>query len=251
MTKTILITGATSGFGAATAELFARHGWQVIATGRRLERLQALKDRLPAGKIHIAPMDLMDRDSIVAAIAGIPQGFRAIDCLFNNGGLALGSKPIPDVKLDDWRIMVETNIMGLIHTTLEALPLIKAAGRGASIVNVSSIAARFPYPGGNVYGATKAFVHQFSLNLRTDLAGTGIRITDLSPGMAKTEFTTVRTYGDAEANERFYDGTEPILPQDIADMVWYLANLPAHLNINVLEVMPVCQVPTRPTILQT
>ena len=246
----IFITGATSGFGAATARLFARNGWKVVATGRRRERLQALQGEFAEGQVHIAEVDLMQRDTIVAAVAGLPEAFRPVTCLFNNGGLALGQDPVPDVDLEDWRIMIDTNISGLIHTTLEMLPLLKAAGRGASIVNVGSVAQRFAYPGGNVYGATKAFVHQFSLNLRTDLAGTDIRVTTLEPGMAKSEFTLVRTHGDAEANEKFYEGVEPILPEDIADIVWFLATLPPHLNVNILELMPIIQVPTRPTILR-
>ena len=243
MSRTIFITGATSGFGAATARLFADNGWQVVATGRRRERLEALKAECGADKLHVAEMDLTDRASIKAAIAGLPEAFSTIDCLFNNGGLALGTGAIPDIDEADWRQMVETNIMGLLHTTLDVLPHLKAAGPGASIINAGSVASRFPYAGGNVYGATKAFVHQFSYNLRIDLADTGIRVTDLMPGMAKTEFTAVRTHGDDAANERFYEGVDPIRPEDIAGMVWYLANLPAHLNINSLEVMPVQQNP--------
>jgi len=250
MSKVIFITGATSGFGEASARMFAENGWKVVATGRRLERLEALRDAFPAGTIHIAQMDLMDRDSIVAAIAGLPEEFKPVTCLLNNGGLALGSSPVPDIRLEDWRTMVETNIMGLIHTTQEMIPLLKAAGRGAAIINIGSVASRFAYPGGNVYGATKAFVKQFSLNLRTDLAGTDIRVTDLEPGMGKSEFTKVRTYGDAEANVKFYEGVEPILPQDIAETVWWLANRPPHINVNMIEVMPVCQVPARPEILR-
>lgn len=246
----IFITGATSGFGAATARLFAGNGWHVIATGRRLDRLEALRDEFAPGLIHIAQLDLMDRPSIVAAVAALPDTHKPVMCLFNNGGLALGQDPIPDVDLNDWNTMIDTNIKGLIHTTLEVLPLLKAAGRGASIVNVGSVAAHYAYPGGNVYGGTKAFVHQFSLNLRTDLMGTPIRVTALEPGLAKSEFTLVRTHGDAAASEKMYSGVEPILSEDIAGMVWWLATLPAHLNINVLEVMPVIQVPTRPTILR-
>ncbi len=243
MSITIFITGATSGFGAATAKLFADNGWQVVATGRRRERLEALKAECGADKVHIAEMDLTDRASIKSAIAALPDAFSTIDCLFNNGGLALGTGAIPDIDETDWRQMIETNIMGLLHVTLDALPNLKAAGPGASIINTGSVAARFPYAGGNVYGATKAFVHQFSYNLRIDLADTGIRVTDLMPGMAKTEFTAVRNHGDDAANERFYEGVDPIRPEDIAGMVWYLANLPAHLNINSLEVMPVQQNP--------
>lgn len=247
--KTIFITGATSGFGAATARLFAQNGWQVIATGRRLERLEALRDELPAGMVHIAQMDLTDHDSILAAINGLPEAFKPVTCLFNNGGLALGTKPMPDIKIDDWRVMVETNIMGLIHTSQAMIPLLKATGPGASIINVGSIAGRFAYPGGNVYGASKAFVRQFSYEMRCDLEGTGIRVTSMEPGMAKSEFTAVRT-GDAQLNESFYEGAEPILPEDIANTVWFLATQPDHININSIEIMPVCQVPAIPKILR-
>ncbi|MBU1176187.1 MAG: SDR family NAD(P)-dependent oxidoreductase [Alphaproteobacteria bacterium] len=243
MTRSIFITGATSGFGAATARLFAGRGWNVVATGRRRDRLLALAGAFEPGRVHAIEMDLADRDSIARAVAGLPIAFDSIDCLFNNGGLALGKGAVPDIREDDWRQMVETNIMGLLHTTLDVLPRLKAAGPGASIVNTGSVAARFPYAGGNAYGATKAFVHQFSYNLRIDLAQTGIRVTDLMPGMAKTEFTAVRNYGDMEANERFYDGVDPIRPEDVADIVWFLANLPAHLNVNCLELMPVQQNP--------
>ncbi|MHB1102406.1 MAG: SDR family NAD(P)-dependent oxidoreductase [Devosia sp.] len=246
----IFITGATSGFGAATARLFARNGWKVIATGRRLERLEALKVAFPQGLIHIAQIDLTQRETIVEAVKNLPDDFRPVTCLFNNGGLALGSDPIPNIDLDDWNTMIDTNIKGLIHTTVEVLPLLREAGQGASIINVGSVAHRWAYPGGNVYGATKAFVHQFSHNLRTDLAGSDIRVTTLEPGMAKSEFTLVRTHGDAEANEKFYEGVEPILPENIADIVWFLANQPPHINISILEVVPVMQVPGRAQIIR-
>jgi NADP-dependent 3-hydroxy acid dehydrogenase YdfG len=246
----IFITGATAGFGAATARLFARNGWKVVATGRRTERLKALQQEFPAGQIHAATLDLTDRSSIEAAVDALPAEFRPVMCLFNNGGLALGSKPIPEARSDDWETMIETNIKGLIYTTTAVLPLLKAAGRGASIINVGSIAQRFAYPGGNVYGATKAFVHNFTENLRTDLGGGDIRVTGLEPGMSKTEFMKVRTYGDNEANERFYEGVEPILPENLADIVWFIANQPPHININFLEVMPTAQIPTRPTIVR-
>lgn len=250
MQKTVLITGATSGFGEASARLFAKNGWKVIATGRRLERLEALKAAFPAGQVHAAQMDLTDHDSIVAAIKNLPEAFKPVTCLVNNGGLALGKNPVPDIRLEDWRTMVETNIMGLIHMTQEMVPLLKTAGRGASIINIGSVAGHYAYPGGNVYGASKAFVKQFSNNLRTDLAGSDIRVTNLEPGMAKSEFTQVRTYGDAEANEAFYEGAEPLVPDDIAETVWWLANRPAHVNISLIEVMPLCQIPTGPTVLR-
>ena len=250
MADVIFITGATSGFGEATARLFANNGWNVVATGRREARLKTLAARFPEGRVLAVEMDLMDRESIRAALDGLPESHRPMKCLFNNGGLALGSDPMPDIDLEDWRAMVETNIMGLVHTTQFALPLLKAAGRGASIINVGSIAGRFAYPGGNVYGASKAFVRQFSYELRTDLAGTDIRVTSLEPGMGKTEFTLVRTKGDEQANSALYEGVEPILPEDMADTVWWLANRPPHINVNAIEIMPLAQVPARPTILR-
>lgn len=245
----IFVTGATSGFGAATARLFASNGWKVVATGRRKERLDALAAEFP-GLIHAAPLDLTDKASVDAAVAALPENFKPIMCLFNNGGLALGSAPIPDTRFEDWERMIDTNIKGLLYTTMAVLPLLKSAGKGASVINVGSIAGRFAYPGGNVYGATKAFVHNFSENLRTDLNGGDIRVTGLEPGMAKTEFTQVRTYGDAEANEKFYQGVEPILPDDIANMVWFIANQPPHININFLEVMCTAQIPARTNIVR-
>ena len=241
--KIIFITGATSGFGEASARLFAKQGWKIIATGRRLERLENLRNDLPKGQVHIAKMDLTDHASIVEVIKNLPQDFKPVDCLLNNGGLALGVKPIPDIKLQDWRTMVETNIMGLINTTQEMIPLLKQAGRGACIINIGSTAAHYAYKGGNCYGATKAFVSQFSANLRTDLEGSDIRVTELAPGMAKSEFTKVRTYGDDEANEKLYEGLEPILPKDIAETVYWLATRPANINVNSIEIMPLCQIP--------
>ncbi len=246
----ILVTGATSGFGLATARKFARNGWKVIATGRRQKRLDELAQEFAKGVVWPLKMDLMDLESIKAGIAAIPDDFKPLKCLFNNGGLALGSKPVPEARFEDWRQMVETNIMGLIHMSQLMVPYLKEAGRGASIINVGSIAGRFAYPGGNVYGASKAFVRQFSYELRCDLAGSDIRVTSFEPGMAKTEFMKVRTYGDDEANENLYKGVEPILPEDVADIIWFLANLPAHLNINALELMPLAQVPSIPTILR-
>jgi NADP-dependent 3-hydroxy acid dehydrogenase YdfG len=250
MADVIFITGATSGFGEATARLFAENGWNVVATGRRTDRLTALAGDFAAGRVLPVEMDLMDVESIKAAIAGLPASHKPIKCLFNNGGLALGTEAVPDIDLEDWRVMVETNIMGLVHTTQFALPLLKAAGRGASIINVGSIAGRYPYPGGNVYGASKAFVRQFSYELRTDLAGTDIRVTSLEPGMGKSEFTLVRTKGDEQANRTLYEGVEPILPEDVADAVWWLANRPPHINVNSIEIMPLAQVPARPLILK-
>ena len=249
--KIIFITGATSGFGEASARLFAKNGWKVIATGRRLRRLKILQNEFSPEQIHIAKMDLTDANCIKTCIANIPDNFKPIDCLLNNGGLALGLNPIPNIKSEDWDIMVQTNIMGLINATQEMVPLLKKAGKGASIINIGSIAAHHAYPGANVYGATKAFVSQFSANLRTDLAGTDIRVTDLAPGMAKSEFMKVRTYGSDEKNDSFYEGLEPILPIDIANTVFWIANQPAHINVNSIEIMPLCQVPGAPKIVRS
>lgn len=249
--KVIFITGATSGFGGATARLFAKNDWKVIATGRRIERLEELQNEFPAGQIHIAKMDLTDEAGIKSVVAELPEDFKPVTCLFNNGGLALGTKPIPDVSMKDWRIMVETNVMGVLNTTMEVLPLLKQAGRGASIINVSSIAANFAYPGGNVYGASKAFVSQFSYELRCDLEGSDIRVTSLEPGLAKSEFTAVRNHGDFEINETFYDGTEPVLPEDIAETVFWLATRPHRVNVNRIEIMAQCQTPGIPKVLRT
>ncbi len=246
----ILVTGATSGFGAATARYFAANGWKVVATGRRRERLDELADEFDRGTISGLEMDLMDLESIKTAINNIPDDFGPVKCLFNNGGLALGSKPVPEARFEDWRQMVETNIMGLVHMSQLMVPQLKQAGRGASIINVGSIAGRFAYPGGNFYGASKAFVRQFSYELRCDLAGSDIRVTSFEPGMAKSEFMQVRSYGDAQANEDLYKGTTPILPGDVAQIIWFIANLPPHLNVNALELMPLVQVPAIPTILR-
>lgn len=251
MTKpVILITGATSGFGRATAEEFAKNGWKVIATGRRQERLDALQKEFGADIIHTIQMDLTDQTAIADGVANVPKNFKPVKCLFNNGGLALGTKPMPDIKLSDWRTMIETNIMGLLHMTHECLPLLEDAGPGAAIINVGSVAGRFAYPGGNVYGASKAFVDHFSSELRCDLEGKNIRVTSLVPGMAKSEFSAVRTYGDHAFNEKFYQDAKPILPEDIANTVWWLANQPDHININSIEIMPLCQVPAIPKILR-
>jgi len=246
----ILVTGATAGFGAATARKFAQNNWKVIATGRRQERLDELAKEFAPGTVLTLKMDLTDLENVVSCVSSIPDDFRPVKCLFNNGGLALGSKPVPEARFEDWRLMVETNIMGLVHMSQLMVPQLKEAGRGASIINVGSVAGRFPYPGGNVYGASKAFVRQFSYELRCDLAGSDIRVTSFEPGMAKTEFMKVRSYGDDEANETLYKGVEPILPEDVAEIIWFIATLPAHLNINALELMPLAQMPSIPTILR-
>ncbi len=239
MRKTILVTGATSGFGAAAVERFAAAGWRVIATGRRAERLAPLVERHGADVVHAAAFDIRDADAMRTALDALPEAFRDIDVLVNNAGLALGTAPAQRADLAQWRQMIDTNVTALVTLTHALLPgLIERRG---AIVNVSSIAGSWPYPGGNVYGATKAFVTQFSLGLRSDLHGTGVRVTSVEPGLAETEFTLVRTGGDASASDALYAGAAPITAGDIADTLWWVANLPPHLNVNRIEVMPVSQ----------
>lgn len=239
MTRTALITGATSGFGAAAARLFAADGWRVVAIGRRAERLQALVDELGADRVHGAAFDLRDEAAMRAALDALPDGFRDIDLLVNNAGLAQGTRPAQHASLEDWRTMIDTNIHALVTLTHALLPRL-IARRGA-IINVSSTAATYPYAGGNVYGGSKAFVSQFSLGLRADLHGTGVRVTALEPGMAETEFTLVRTHGDQAASDALYQGANPMTAEDIARTIHWIATLPPHLNINRLEMMPVSQ----------
>ena len=236
--KTAFVTGATSGFGRAIATRLLRDGWRVVATGRRAERLQPLRDAFGEA-VHIAAFDMRDADAMQLAIDGLPPEFARIDLLVNNAGLALGTAPAQRADLAQWRQMIDTNITGLVTLTHALLPrLIEARGL---IVNISSIAASYPYGGGNVYGGTKAFVTQFSLGLRSDLHGTGVRVTSIEPGMAETEFTLVRTSGDQAASDALYQGVTPITAEDIADQVMWLAQLPAHLNVNRIETMPVNQ----------
>ena len=239
MTQTVLITGATSGFGAAAVKRFVHAGWRVIATGRRAERLQALVDELGADQVHAAAFDIRDEAAMDAALAALPPDFRGIDLLVNNAGLAQGTAPAQHALLSDWRTMIDTNITALVTLTHRLLPLL--VERKGAIINISSVAGVYPYPGGNAYGGSKAFVSQFSLNLRSDLHGTGVRVTTIEPGMAETEFTLVRTHGDQPASDKLYTGANPMSADDIADTIFYVATLPPHLNINRLEIMPVTQ----------
>ncbi len=238
MPKTALITGATSGFGRATAQRFAAQGWNVIATGRRADRLRTMRDSI-GDRVHTLAFDIRDADAMQAALATLPEALQGIDLLVNNAGLALGTAPAQSADLGQWRQMIDTNITALVALTHALLPgLIERRG---AIVNISSIAATYPYTGGNVYGGTKAFVSQFSLGLRSDLHGTGVRVTSIEPGLAETEFTLVRTSGNQSASDQLYAGAQPITDTDIADAIWWVATLPPHLNINRLEVMPVNQ----------
>jgi serine 3-dehydrogenase len=239
MTKTILITGATSGFGRAAARRFHADGWQVIVTGRRADRLAALADELGGERVHTLAFDVRDEDAMRAALDAIPEAYRGIDALVNNAGLALGTAPAQRADLAQWKQMIDTNVTALATLTHALLPTLIA--RKGVIINISSVAATYPYTGGNVYGGTKAFVSQFSLGLRSDLHGTGVRVTSIEPGMAETEFTLVRTSGDQAASETLYRGADPITPEDLADTIHWVATLPPHVNINRLEVMPVRQ----------
>ncbi len=241
MSQIALITGATSGFGAACARRFAAEGWRLILCGRRQERLDELRAELAAtAPVHTFPLDVRDEAAVNAAIAELPAEFAEIDLLVNNAGLALGLEPAHRCDMQDWRDMVDTNIKGLLYCTQAILPGMVERNRG-HIVNIGSVAGAYPYPGGNVYGATKAFVKQFSLNLRADLLGTKVRVTNIEPGMAETEFSLVRFKGNDDKAARIYEGIQPLRPEDIADVVYWAANRPAHVNINSVEVMPVCQ----------
>mgnify|MGYP001552299691 CR=1 FL=1 len=238
-TRTVWITGATSGFGAATVERFVTGGWRVIASGRRADRLQQLVERHGSEHVHATAFDVRDEAAMHAAHASLPPAFAGIDLLVNNAGLALGTAPAQLADLAQWKQMIDTNVTALVSLTHLLLP--QLIQRRGAIVNISSIAGSYAYRGGNVYGATKAFVTQFSQNLRTDLHGTGVRVSSIEPGMAETEFTLVRTGGDQAASDNLYAGAHPITASDIADTIWWIANLPPHLNINRVEVMPVSQ----------
>lgn len=237
----VFVTGASAGFGAAIARRFAKEGHRVVVTGRRRERLDALAAELGRDKILPLVFDVRDRQAVARAFEELPATFADIDVLVNNAGLALGLEPAQKASLDDWEAMVDTNVKGLMYVTRAALPGMVARDRGL-IVNLGSTAARYPYPGGNVYGATKAFVHQFSLNLRADLLGTRVRVTDIQPGLVGgTEFSAVRFHGDADRAAKLYEGADALTPEDIAEAIYWVATLPPRVNINAIEMMPVTQ----------
>ena len=236
----VLITGATAGFGAEMARKFVHHGHRVIATGRRAERLAELAAELGDSVLTCA-MDVTSPASIDAALAALPPEWQQIDVLINNAGLALGVAPAQQASLEDWDTMIDTNVKGLVTMTRKLLPQMVARGSGM-VINLGSIAGSTPYPGGNVYGATKAFVDQFTLNLRADLIGTGVRATNIAPGMCGgTEFSNVRMKGDDAAAAKIYAGVVPLTAVDIAEAAYWVATLPAHVNINHIEMMPTCQ----------
>ncbi len=237
MTKTILITGATAGIGEASARKFASGGWNVIGTGRRGERLKSLSAEL--GDCFL-PLEIDMRDTkSVESLAALSSPWNAIDLLLNNAGLAPPTDPLPETDWELIETVVETNVTGLVALTRALLPTLTE--RKGAIVNLSSVAATYPYKGGAVYAGTKAFVRQFSLDLRCDLAGTGVRVTSIEPGMIETEFTIVRTGGDKAASDALYANMDPMTADDIAETVWWVANLPKHVNVNTLELMPTSQ----------
>lgn len=241
MNAVVLITGASSGFGEACARRFAQAGRSLILVARRTHRLHRLEVELSSRcAVHRAAMDVRDRGSVDRCLDGLPEGFTDIDVLVNNAGLALGMAPAWEADWDDWETMIDTNVRGLAYLTRRVLPGMVSRDRG-HVVNVGSIAGPWPYPGGNVYGATKAFVAQFSRNLRADLLGTAVRVTNVEPGLAETEFSRVRFHGDAERAHRVYEGTRPLGAGDVADIVHWVTSVPAHVNINAIEVMPICQ----------
>lgn len=235
----VFITGATAGFGAALARRFAASGSRVVITGRRQERLDALRAEL-GEQVHPIALDVRDRNAVAAAVSALPPAFTEIDCLINNAGLAQGLEPAQNACLEDWETMIDTNVKGLVYVTHAILPGMVKRNRG-HVINLGSVAGTYPYPGGNVYGATKAFVRQFTLNLRADLLGTAVRATVIEPGMAETEFSLVRFKGDAEKARKVYEGIKPMSADEIADVIVWASTLPPHLNINRIEMMPVQQ----------
>ncbi|BCS88646.1 SDR family oxidoreductase [Pseudodesulfovibrio sediminis] len=240
MHKTVFITGATAGFGKAMAERYAHEGWNLVLTGRRQERLDELEKELAPAKVHTLCFDVRDKQACQEAVSSLPEAFASIDVLVNNAGLALGLDPAQSSDLSDWETMIDTNIKGLMYMTRAILPGMVERDKG-HIVNLGSVAGTYPYPGGNCYGGTKAFVNHFSKNLLADLLGTRIRVTNIEPGLCETEFSVIRFKGDKASANKVYEGTQPIVAEDIAEIVYWTTTLPPHVNINSLEVMPVDQ----------
>jgi 3-hydroxy acid dehydrogenase/malonic semialdehyde reductase len=240
MSMVLFVTGATAGFGAAVARRYVAEGARVVASGRRADRLQALRAELGDRLLPLV-LDVRDRGAIERAVAALPPDFASVDVLVNNAGGALGLEPAPQASLDDWETMIDTNVKGLALCTRLLLPGMVARNRG-HIINLGSVAGEFPYPGGNVYGACKAFVYQFTLNLRADLLGTSIRVTDIEPGLTSgTEFSNVRFKGDDSKAAAVYAGTQPLTVEDVVDTIQWVISRPPHVNINSIQLMPVCQ----------
>lgn len=235
----VWVTGASAGFGAAITRRLVADGHRVIASARRIDRLHALADELGEA-VYPLVLDVTDRTAVEAVMDSLPEPWREIDVLVNNAGLALGLEPAHQAKIDDWERMVDTNVKGLLYMTRTLLPGMVERRRG-HVVNIGSVAGQWPYPGGNCYGATKAFVRQFSLNLRADLLGTPVRVSDIEPGMAETEFSNVRFHGDAERAKSVYAGLQPLTAGDIAETVSWIVGLPAHVNVNTVSLMPTAQ----------
>ena len=236
----VFVTGASAGFGTAIVRKFIAQGHRVIGAARRLDRLQQLKVELGDNFLPIE-LDVSDRERLLNVLKELPAEFKQIDLLFNYAGLALGLEPADKVDFNDWMTMINTNVIGLASVTHAILPIMTAQNRG-HVINIGSIAGTYPYPGGNVYGATKAFVKQFSLNLRADLAGTAVRVTDVEPGLCgTTEFSNVRFKGDDDKAAKLYENVQPLTADDIAETVFWIATQPAHVNINRIEMMPVAQ----------
>jgi 3-hydroxy acid dehydrogenase/malonic semialdehyde reductase len=237
--RTALVTGASTGIGEACALMLSQAGARVVLTGRRRDRLEAVAAKLRTPS-HIVELDVRSRGEVEVALSALPVPFSEVDILINNAGLGLGLEPAQTASLDDWDTMIDTNCKGLVYVTRALLPGMVQRNRG-HVVNLGSVAATYPYPGGNVYGATKAFVHQFSQNLKADLVGTRVRVTDVEPGMVQTDFSLVRFRGDAARANKVYEGMEPLTATDIADIVLFCVTRPAHVNLNVVEVMPADQ----------
>lgn len=238
--QTVFVTGASAGFGDAIARRFVAEGARVIAVARSQDKLEKLAAEL-GGAVLPVRLDVSDPEAVKEVVGNLPANWQQVDVLVNNAGLAKGLEPAHKADLADWDEMIATNVRGLTHVTRALLPGMVERGRG-HVINIGSIAGTYPYPGGNVYGATKAFVHQFSLNLRSDLHGTGVRVTNVEPGMVGgTDFSKVRFDGDQAKADKVYEGTTPLTAEDVAESVFWAANQPAHVNINVIELMPVVQ----------
>lgn len=238
--KVVLVTGASSGFGEAACLKFASQGWNVIAIARRMARLESLKSKLGAEICQIFQVDITNSKEIKSFSDSLTASEVSLDLLVNNAGLALGLESADNADMTDWMTMIDTNIKGLVLMTRQLLPKMVAEKSG-HIINIGSIAGSYAYPGGNAYGATKAFVAQFSKNLRADLAGTNIRVTNIEPGLAETEFSVVRFHGDQNKADSVYEGVEPLVAEDIAESIFWAASQPQHVNINSIEIMPTCQ----------